>query len=298
MTGLGIERAHYIALRVPDPSAAAQFAVRNMGLSLVQVDRHGRHYLAAHGLDAYSLVYAPGEPAIDHISYLVGGPDALRRAESALGAAAIECTRIDGDDRWRPTPAIRFTAPNGAALELTTGVNLALPMHWAVGKPGGAPAPITFDHAIVRSTDVGAMHAFATGVMGLKESGRIVAPDGVPFLTFLRAHTLFHCFGLAHSDRDGLHHLQFTLKNDRAVFEAFEAMQAAGEVELIWGPIRHGCGQNIAFYFFDQAGNIVEYAAEEELILNDETYVANERSITDARATNEWAQELPPPVMR
>jgi catechol 2,3-dioxygenase len=297
-TSLGIERGHYIALRVPDASAAAAFAVQNMGLSLVHVDRDGRHYLAAHGHDAYSLIYAPGESAIDHISYLVAGPQALQSAHDALTAASIAPTPVDASDLWHHGPAVRFKAPNGLLLELTTGVNVDVPMHCAIGKPAGAPAPITFDHAIVRSTDVGSMQAFATGVMGLKQSGRIVAPDGVPFLTFLRAHTLFHCFGLAHSDRDGLHHLQFTLKNDRAVFEAFEAMTATGQAEIIWGPIRHGCGQNVTFYFFDQAGNIVEYSAEEELILNDETYVANDWAITDPRATNEWAQELPPAPMR
>jgi hypothetical protein len=67
---------------------------------------------------------------------------------------------------------------------------------------------------------------------------------------------------------------------------------------MIVRTIRHGCGQNITFYFFHQAHNIVEYSAEEELILNDETDVANEWAITDPRAIDEWARELPPVLMR
>jgi catechol 2,3-dioxygenase-like lactoylglutathione lyase family enzyme len=296
--GLGIDRAHYIALRVPDPAAAADFAVRNMGMSLVHVDAAGRHYLAAHGLDAYSLVYTQGEAGIDHISYLVDGPDALAAAAASLEASGIAASSIEVSELWRHGRALRFPAPNGTTFELTTGVKLDLPMHWAVTKPAASPAPITFDHAIVRTTDVDGMIRFATEVMGLKESGRIVKPDGVPFLTFFRSHTIFHCLGIAASEYDGLHHYQYTLKNDRAVFEAYEQIKEQGDVELLWGPIRHGCGQNITFYFFDQARNIVEYSAEEEIILNDETYVANEWSITDMRATNEWGDELPPPAMK
>jgi len=33
-------------------------------------------------------------------------------------------------------------------------------------------------------------------------------------------------------------------------------------VKLIWGPLRHGAGHNIAFYVYDCTGTIVEYSAE------------------------------------
>src|SRR3979409_1307474 len=58
---LGIDRGNYIAVHSNDPAAAALYAVENMGFYLVHADSEGRHYLAAHGLDAYSLVYTPGE---------------------------------------------------------------------------------------------------------------------------------------------------------------------------------------------------------------------------------------------
>ena len=58
---LGIDRANYIALQADDPAAAARFAQDNMGFYLVHVDKEGRHYLSAHGLDPYSLVYTRGQ---------------------------------------------------------------------------------------------------------------------------------------------------------------------------------------------------------------------------------------------
>ena len=58
---LGIDRANYIAVHSSDPAAAARYAADHMGFYLVHVDGDGRHYLGAHGLDPYSLVYTPGQ---------------------------------------------------------------------------------------------------------------------------------------------------------------------------------------------------------------------------------------------
>ena len=134
---------------------------------------------------------------------------------------------------------------------------------WAAA-PQSAPGPISFDHAVVRAVDVAAGLEFAVKILGLRESSRIVAPDGIPVLSFYRAHTLYHCYAVARSQYDGLHHLQFTLKDPLAVYAAAEKLKANGKIEVIWGPLRHGAGHNIAFYFRDYTGNIVEFSAEEE----------------------------------
>src|SRR3979490_3634731 len=82
LPSLRIDRGNYIAVHSNNPAAAAQYAVENMGFYLVHADSEGRHYLAAHGLDAYSLVYTPGEKGgLDHICYVVRSADALLAAE-------------------------------------------------------------------------------------------------------------------------------------------------------------------------------------------------------------------------
>lgn len=85
---LGIDRAHYVALEADDPATAARFAVDHLGFFLVNVDKEGRHYLGAHGLDPYSLVYSRGHQGnVDHISYLVHHIDDLLAAEELLTQA-------------------------------------------------------------------------------------------------------------------------------------------------------------------------------------------------------------------
>jgi len=88
-----------------------------------------------------------------------------------------------------------------------------------------------------------------------------------------------------------------TLKNPLAVHGAFEHIKQRGKVELIWGPLRHGVGHNIVFYFRDYTGNIMEYSAEEEIILNEATYVPRVWPVTDPRAADEWNLSHVPEAM-
>lgn len=292
---LGIERAHYIAMTAADPAGAARFAVEHMGFHLVHVDGASRHYLAANGYDAYSLVYTPGQDkGIDHISYVVADAGVLAAAAVRLASAGHEVERIEQSDLWRHGPSIRVTSPSGAQLELTTGVMVRHPMGHAVPATRLVPGPVSFDHCILRAADLAAGYAFANHTLGLRESGRAVRPDGVPVLGFFRCHTLYHCFGIAHSPFDGLHHFQMSLRDSHHVLAAYERMKSGGKVKLLWGPLRHGAGQNMAFYFHDAVGNIVEYSAEEEIILDEDTYQPLVWSTTDWRTADEWNRTKAP----
>lgn len=295
---LGIDRGNYIALQADDPSAAARFAEENMGFCLTHVDSDGRHYLAAHGRDPYSLVYTPGEQGVvDHISYVVRGADDLVAAKRTLDEKGVASEAVEQSKLWRHGPALRFKNPGGQTIEITTGVRVDVPMAALVAKPRTTPAPITFDHAVVRARDVDAGFEFASRAMGLKESSRILTPDGLPFLGFFRSHTLYHCYAVSKSPHDGLNHIQFTLKDPLAIYDAAEQMKARGKVKVLWGPLRHGPGHNIALYFLDYTGTIVEYSAEEEIILDDVGYAPRVWSVTERGAMNEWDASMPPPEM-
>jgi catechol 2,3-dioxygenase len=288
-----IDRAHYLALRTPEPEAAARFAAEHLGLDLVHVDGEGRHYLAAAGLDPYSLIYVPGEDGVDHVSYVVPDLAALAQAQQALDARGVEHRRVEQSGLWRHGPAVRFPTPAGIEIELTVGVRVEVPMVHLTPRPSAAPAPISCDHVVVRALDVDSELAFAAGPMGLRESGRIEAPGVGPVLTFMRSHTLYHCFAVAQGAGDGLHHFQLSVKDRPALFAAYEAMRDGGAVDVLWGPVRHGPGHNVAFYVRDYAGNVIEYSAEEEIVLDNDSYVAQAWSAADQSTMDEWGTRPP-----
>lgn len=289
-----IERAGYIALRSPDAAAAAAFAVDNMGLSLVHVDDEGRHYLSGTGLDPYSLIYTPGNAkAIDHIAYLVKDLDTLNDFELTLHSRGVEVRRVDPNPLWRGAPALEVTSPGGHRVRVTTGVHVERPMGAIVVPTQPPPSPISFDHAAPRVINPEAEIEFATRVLDLAESARIVHPEQGIAIAFMRAHTLFHCYTVVAGPYNGLHHFQFTLKNKTALDEAYERMKASGAVNILWGPVRHGPGHNLAFYFHDNDENIVEYSTEEEIILDAAGYIRQEWDALNPMALDEWGSTPP-----
>ncbi|GAB3303167.1 bleomycin resistance protein [Epidermidibacterium keratini] len=291
-----IERAGHVALQSPDPAAAAAFAADHLGLYLVHVDDAGRHYLAANGLDPYSLVYTPAqEKGVEHLAYLVRDLGVLNETQRRLEDSGVPVERLDPNEFWRSGPALRVTAPAGHQVVLTTGVQVGSTMASQTVPNVAAPAPITLDHAAPRVLDPIAEMEFAESVLGLKESARVVDPEGNIVLGFYRSHTLFHCYTILGGDHNGLHHFQFTLKNAEAVHKAAEALEADGEVEMVWGPVRHSPGNNVALYFWDNDRNMIEYSAEEEIILDAASYVAMEWSTLDQRVLDEWG-DTPPDV--
>jgi catechol 2,3-dioxygenase len=59
---------------------------------------------------------------------------------------------------------------------------------------------------------------------------------------------------------------------------------------LLWGPLRHGAGNNIAAYFAEPSGAVVEVYTDMEAILDEGAF--NERTWTneDPRWWSRWAK--------
>ena len=97
--------------------------------------------------------------------------------------------------------------------------------------------------------------------------------------------------------RNDIHHFNFTLKNAAAVHAAYKEMRdsfaESGEAPVLWGPVRHGPGNNIAIYFYDNDHNLIEYSAEEEIILDGGAYVVQEWSSDNPKTLDEWGSTAP-----
>ncbi|MCW2997857.1 MAG: glyoxalase/bleomycin resistance protein/dioxygenase [Solirubrobacterales bacterium] len=296
--GLGIARMNYIALNARDPQAAAAHAEK-FGFSVAHAAEDGTHYLKAHGPDPYSLVYKPSSdgPGMHHVSYLVPDAASLEAAVAHLEGAAVDVARIDAPE-WNHAPAARFRSPAGHLIELTTGLALDGPVGHVAATPTSAPAPLAPDHVGLGAKNFEIEEHFAEQTMGMLHSSRILAKDGPQVMSFMRVpgRQLYHQLVVVRSHVDAMHHLQFTLKSVDSFYATRDAMVENG-IEIEWGPLRHGPGHNIALYFRDLEGNWIEYSVEEEIILDDASYVPRTWSTADAKVVDEWGSGAPPAEM-
>jgi 2,3-dihydroxy-p-cumate/2,3-dihydroxybenzoate 3,4-dioxygenase len=115
--------------------------------------------------------------------------------------------------------------------------------------------PIQITHAVMNAIDVAACEKFAVEVLGFKVS------DRTRMMTFVRCNQKHHCCAYAHAEFSSLNHVAFEMQDIDAVMRGIGRMRDAG-FESIWGPGRHGPGNNVFGYFISPFGSVIEYTAD------------------------------------
>jgi catechol 2,3-dioxygenase-like lactoylglutathione lyase family enzyme len=149
--------------------------------------------------------------------------------------------------------------------------------------------PVKYQHITLATTDVPRMVAFYTGVIGFRISDQLA--DGR--FAWLRSNRDHHTLAIVQTGVSGdIDHYSF----DLAEWEDFKAWcdrLTDENVEVAWGPGRHGPGNNLFVFFDDPAGNHIELSAEMEKFHDDRaTYVAR-RWEPIPNSVNLWGGQLP-----
>lgn len=119
----------------------------------------------------------------------------------------------------------------------------------------GRDKPIQLTHAVINSTDVEACERFAVEKLGFKVS------DRTAHMRFVRCNRKHHALAYAKSELASLNHIAFEMQDVDAVMRGIGRLREAG-YDVVWGPGRHGPGNNVFGYFIAPWGGIVEYTAE------------------------------------
>ena len=122
--------------------------------------------------------------------------------------------------------------------------------------------PIQLTHAVVNSIDVEASERFAVEKLGFQVS------DRTGHMRFLRCNRKHHCVAYAKSEFSSLNHIAFEMQSVDAVMRGIARLREAG-FESVWGPGRHGPGNNVFGYFIAPYGGVIEYTAEVSEVGND-----------------------------
>jgi catechol 2,3-dioxygenase-like lactoylglutathione lyase family enzyme len=107
----------------------------------------------------------------------------------------------------------------------------------------------------MNAVDVAACEKFAVDVLGFRVS------DRTRMMTFVRCNRKHHCCAYAHAEFSSLNHIAFEMRDIDAVMRGFGRLRDAG-FQSIWGPGRHGPGNNVFGYFIAPFGAVIEYTAE------------------------------------
>ena len=115
--------------------------------------------------------------------------------------------------------------------------------------------PIRLSHVVLNSADVDAAERFATSQLGFRVS------DRTRHMTFLRCNRVHHCIAYARAGYASLNHVAFEMADVDGVMRGIGRLRDAG-YPCVWGPGRHGPGNNVFGYFVGPHGGLVEYTSE------------------------------------
>lgn len=243
----------HVELRVPDPEACAAYAERVLGLRVAARDAGGAVVMTCDRAAA-RVTYLPGEgAALERVGLLAEGPAALEALAGRLDRAGVAVEQVPGE-------RLRFASPDGHPFEVVAALEAGEPAWY----PTPGLRPTRFGHVTLTAPDIAVTEQFLVELLGFRVSDRIVPGIG----SWLRCSSEHHVLGILQGPVAGLHHYAFDVEDLSGLGRLGDLLDGNGR-RLLFGPGRHGPGNNLFTYHLDPAGICVEVVADMQKVLDE-----------------------------
>jgi catechol 2,3-dioxygenase-like lactoylglutathione lyase family enzyme len=243
---------HHLHFLSPAPARLADWYSHAMNM---QVESLSGELWLARG-PARKVLFSKGEAKkLAHAGFAVRDAESLRRLREHAVQMGLSPSSIE-------TPlflpgAFRVTDPDGNAIffglaKVHTGE-----------APKGIRGPI--QHLTLATRDVQAIEDFYAGKLGFGVSDRVVNEHGKVMTCFMRGNHEHHNLACFYQDRQGIDHHSYEAGEWDTIRDWSDHL-AAQDIQLFWGPGRHGPGNNLFIFIEDPDGNWIEISAELEVV--------------------------------
>jgi catechol 2,3-dioxygenase-like lactoylglutathione lyase family enzyme len=267
-----ITRMGHIALRVPDLDAAVAFQRDVVGM--VETDRaDGAAYLTCN--DRHHELILIEDPAVrgyDHIALEVADAASLERIAAQVPKAGGRALGAVYDGEPGIDRALRVASPGGHVFKLFCG------METVPELPAG-DRPLKFEHASVKVRNPWAFERFLEHGLGFGFSDRMG-----PLASWWHCDGDHHGMAMSWSGRNELSHYAYAMEDLSAIGRVADRLKLHRDQRLIWGPSRHGPGNNHFAYFHDNDGAMIELCSD----LAQMTGYQARRWAIGAKSLNQW----------
>lgn len=250
-----ISEMGYVGIRTPDVEAAIWDAENLLGLK--QTGRQGDSvFLSAAGLH-HELVYTHDDAnAVDRFGFVAKNAEALAEIKRRVDDEGFQVLATTPS-----TPGVAdgfsFIGPEGWVFEIYIGMAKA-------GRREGGFGPDRYGHFNFHPSDTKNMMLFLSRVLDFRLSDII----GDDYAYFMRCNADHHGIAIL-PGRGTLHHHAWQTQSVHDLVKLGDRLHPTGR-ELIWGPVRHGAGHNVAAYYVESSGAVVELYTDLEQIYDDE----------------------------
>jgi catechol 2,3-dioxygenase-like lactoylglutathione lyase family enzyme len=263
-----------VELETPQADVGVRFLTGIWGLR--DAGRRGNtNYLRATEAFPYVLALTPGDKHLIASVTLEGSAEEIGKVRERAQARGCPVTATrDFDEPGRPS-GYYLEGPEGQVYRLVTDREPAQAL------PAERDRPLQLTHAVLNVTDRVAATQFVQEVLGFRLS------DRTRVMSFLRCERTHHSIALADAKVSSLNHLAFEMQSLDSVMRGIGRMQDHGHPQL-WGPGRHGPGNNVFSYFAAPFGGIIEYTSEIQRVGEDYRTGAPEDWTWEPNRSDHW----------
>ncbi|MBJ7520089.1 MAG: VOC family protein [Solirubrobacteraceae bacterium] len=275
-----VTRVGHIALHVADLDRAVDFQEQVIGM--VEIERTaGVSYLTCNDRHhELILIEDRANRGYEHLAMEVPDASVLEGAARRLQAAGG--TMLGGIYDGEPgiDRALKVQSPNGHVYKLFCGME-------SVDGPLDGDRAVKFEHISTKVRNMRAEERFLREGLGFRFS------DRMGFLaSWWHCDEDHHGIAMTLAPRPELSHYAYTWPDFASLGRVADRVLAARAKKCIWGPSRHGPGNNHFLYFHDEDGAMIECCSELAQMQAD-NYQPKTWSM-HPRTINQWGS--PPPA--
>ncbi len=249
-------RILHVTLETPDVERQLDYYQRVMGLDIAARDADCV-YLATR-VGEVSIIVRHGPAArCARLTFQVAPATNLAAAERELAHEGISAQRRR-DSHPQAPEALIFNDINGTEIELITETAF-LPV-----KAGPGISPFKLGHVAFVVDDPVAISSFYERVLGFRVSDWVDR-----YFVFMRCGPDHHTVNFLRSEQRRMHHFAFEMRDAAHLTESCDVL-GREKLEIVWGPVRHGPGHNIATYHLNTDGLMIELFTELDRISSED----------------------------
>lgn len=246
---------HHLALSSPDPERMASFYSRLLGSGI----RRTASGLLVSGPDR-RILFSEG-PARKLVRAVFAVRDAQALTHLRERAAAAGVIVSSAHDELLQGETVSCCDPDGNRFVF----GVAPPVAHA---PSGSEPVARLQHLVFASTRSAELARFYEQALGFTLTDVVVDDEDMIRTAFLRCSSDHHSLAVFQAPEARLDHHCYEA-TDWGALKDFADRWAEERIQLVWGPGRHGPGNNLFIFVHDPDGNWVEVSAELEVVSDD-----------------------------
>ena len=252
-----VKRLRHVSFASPNVEAQLDYYQSIIGLAVI--GRDDRRVILGTESDELTLVLEHGAASrLTAIAYEVAPGLDLSDLQKSLASLNIK-SEVRSDTAPGIPKTLVFNDPDGLQIELFSRWDFCKPV-----EPIRGLAVAKLGHVALYTPDPERAAKFFGDLLGFRVSDRIEEN-----FVFLRCGPEHHAMNFARGAEARIHHLAFELRDASHMHQACDLL-GRNKFQILWGPVRHGPGHNVAVYHHNPDRYLIELYYSMDLMLDEE----------------------------